>query len=213
MKNVTNVALVCSACLLVVGIGLLTANPAISQGNRPSTEIRVVNDADQSAPRQVTSLPASQAGIGTKAPVRVNQLERFNQLESASGQASRTPITMSGVLSIAGGARLGEADLGRIPGDKVLVAESFNWETFSPDHTQRSMVTVQTVHIGLPRFQRFVTDLSLDVDGSGRTQVGAHNVQIFGDPGTMVRIRVARSKATIATSLHVTLTGYLISRS
>jgi hypothetical protein len=211
MKNLNNIAAICAALLLGGGAsGFTTARPAIAQGNRPATDVRVINSAADAVPVtvsslpavQVSSLPAVQVGNGVENPVPVS----VTNLPAI--QTPPEPITLSGVLIVEGGETFASADLSGVPAGETLVLESFNYETSTPDHNQRHLLTVETFHNGLSRFQRFVPEGRFDTDEG--FEVGQHIVKIFADPGTLVRIRVARSRATAASTIHVTMTGYLV---
>ena len=118
------------------------------------------------------------------------------------------PVTV--YVVVAAGELAGLSRVFDIPAGKRLIIETLNYETQTPDHTNRHLVYVQTEHNGLIRTQRFMSDRSFDLpEDIGFSQIGEHHTQIFGDPSTAVVIRVLRSKATAASNIHLTLTGHL----
>jgi hypothetical protein len=200
MKNRIKLAVVIAAVLAVgVGADFVTARPAIAQGRRPAADVRVINGTSDPVPVRVSSLPAVQ--VSSLPAVQVSNLPAV--------QAPPEPITLSGVVIVGGGETIAVEDLSAVPAGKTLVLESFNWDASGPDHNQRHMLIVEASHDGLARVHRFVPGGRLDTDDAG-IQVGEHAVKIFADEGTMVRIRVARGRGTAATTIHVTMTGYLV---
>lgn len=63
MKTTRLKTAICGCALLLVAAALATTRSTIAQGNRPATDVLVVNSIDQPVPTTVTALPTVQVAV------------------------------------------------------------------------------------------------------------------------------------------------------
>jgi hypothetical protein len=198
-----------SACF-----ALLTTRSSFAQGERPPTDVRVINPVGAPVPVNVTQLPAVQVGNGSGNPVPVT----VTSLPPVA--AGKTPVTISGSGQFSGPGLFGGDIFYNVPAGKTLMIEKINARLVERDSGTRHYLKIFYTHGGVARPAYYIRTDKFFIVGETALEpetfhdLAMEDVLIFADGGTQMHILGVRTHFVGAggseTTYTITATGYLL---